>query len=799
MKMDKKSSLLSFAGWIILIVPLTFFVLSIGMPVLSNLIISLQHTNIYGPGEFVGFRNYDQLFKNEYAKMAFFHTFASPLFFLRILLLVAAPLAFACLLLELRSGGRLLLQIIIGLFLVYSSSVILAIMYKTYYAMPGGLANSLLLADGKEQIPFLASEEHLPGIVNNFLLANGLALSLPLGLVLYLSVMRGVQWLALDKSRLYQDFWAKAWRLLVVCAFATVGFSFAGLANAFLLNPPPSMYDNLLVYAFNTGFRNMKFGEGAAANELIILLSFALGLLMMLFLEYPGARISLRLLPRGEDKLLAGSKFGTARLFGIIVSCLVVIAVLIAALNSFVLPCVGSILSFFSTQKPVPSRFIDELTQSLFRSARVGLPAALLGLLSAMTAGFALGYLKPVGSKLLLILIGAFMFVTPVLLLIPFYLFFMNMGLRDTLTTQLFPLLCSPFGLLLFTWFFRGLREEGESLAADTRTVVGRLYRKRVLGGLILFSLPVFTLYLLSFADMTLFPFSMINSRDILTAPVIVTLGFNDFMNPIMTDNGSRVHMGMIYALQYLLPVGLFISSLIFLFPRLALVFRKNSDTLPALDREFVNNITQDGTSSPESITPVAKQLLPGRQVWISIFPLFFFILGLCILILSCFVPTLILGALFMILPAAHSGGIVYYIYVYQIHRALAVASGYTYPHSPAAAILFHFVPVFNLYWLYRWTKDVALYVDQHNPRRLLLPGLFLFIFYLAQLVICFTVLLLAALFGISLLAGRAEDLTSAVSLITVVAYPASLISTVVQIGVSLYLADGVRKTLAAE
>lgn len=57
--------------------------------------------------------------------------------------------------------------------------------------------------------------------------------------------------------------------------------------------------------------------------------------------------------------------------------------------------------------------------------------------------------------------------------------------------------------------------------------------------------------------------------------------------------------------------------------------------------------------------------------------------------------------------------GLGYWLFcVHRFHRIMAEATGGTHPISPRRAVGFHFIPFFNLYWLFRWTNGVAAFVN---------------------------------------------------------------------------------------
>lgn len=49
---------------------------------------------------------------------------------------------------------------------------------------------------------------------------------------------------------------------------------------------------------------------------------------------------------------------------------------------------------------------------------------------------------------------------------------------------------------------------------------------------------------------------------------------------------------------------------------------------------------------------------------------------------------------------------------VHQLHMVLAHVPGWKHPISPARAVWFHFIPLYNLYWLYKWPSEVARFVQ---------------------------------------------------------------------------------------
>jgi len=60
--------------------------------------------------------------------------------------------------------------------------------------------------------------------------------------------------------------------------------------------------------------------------------------------------------------------------------------------------------------------------------------------------------------------------------------------------------------------------------------------------------------------------------------------------------------------------------------------------------------------------------------------------------------------------------GFVSFVYwlvcVHQLHVVLAHVPGWQHPISPARAVWFHFIPIYSVYWLYKWPSEVARFIN---------------------------------------------------------------------------------------
>lgn len=80
--------------------------------------------------------------------------------------------------------------------------------------------------------------------------------------------------------------------------------------------------------------------------------------------------------------------------------------------------------------------------------------------------------------------------------------------------------------------------------------------------------------------------------------------------------------------------------------------------------------------------------------------------------------------------------GWVYWLYcVFQMHEVLAEATGGTHPISPGRAVWSHFIPVYNLFWLFQWPSEVLNFVNARSDLRQM-SGLWAGLFLLCGLLV---------------------------------------------------------------
>lgn len=68
-------------------------------------------------------------------------------------------------------------------------------------------------------------------------------------------------------------------------------------------------------------------------------------------------------------------------------------------------------------------------------------------------------------------------------------------------------------------------------------------------------------------------------------------------------------------------------------------------------------------------------------------------------------------------------GGVYWAVCIYQLHVVMAQIPGWKHPISPARSVGFHFIPFYNLYWVFRWPREIAGFVNSRLERPVMRPS----------------------------------------------------------------------------
>jgi hypothetical protein len=145
------------------------------------------------------------------------------------------------------------------------------------------------------------------------------------------------------------------------------------------------------------------------------------------------------------------------------------------------------------------------------------------------------------------------------------------------------------------------------------------------------------------------------------------------------------------------------------------------------------------GESQEQQAQPGA--LPPFPRIWIG------YVLGVATLIAEMVAITLhpelakeplLIPPLYLFLTNFIS--LVYWLVcVYEYHLVLAHATAGGYPIKPLRAAWFHLIPIYGLYWVYKWPRELARFVNARLQVPLMRPdrtGLAVFIAFVVFLVL---------------------------------------------------------------
>jgi hypothetical protein len=146
-----------------------------------------------------------------------------------------------------------------------------------------------------------------------------------------------------------------------------------------------------------------------------------------------------------------------------------------------------------------------------------------------------------------------------------------------------------------------------------------------------------------------------------------------------------------------------------------------------------------DGKSQGQQVEPGVLARFP--RIWIG------YLLGLATLIAEMIAVALhpelakeplLIPPVYLFL--ANFISLVYWLVcVYEYHTVLAQATAGAYPIKPVRAAWFHLIPIYGLYWVYKWPRELAKFVNSRLQAPLMRPdrtGLAVFIAFAAFLVL---------------------------------------------------------------
>ena len=129
------------------------------------------------------------------------------------------------------------------------------------------------------------------------------------------------------------------------------------------------------------------------------------------------------------------------------------------------------------------------------------------------------------------------------------------------------------------------------------------------------------------------------------------------------------------------------------------------------------------GVESQEQ-QPQPQGLPPFPRIWVG------YLLGVATLITEIIAVTLhpelakeplLIPPLYLFL--ANFISLVYWmVCVYEFHVILSRATAGSYPVKPLRAAWFHLIPFYGLYWVFKWPRELARFVNSRLPTPLMRP-----------------------------------------------------------------------------
>jgi len=126
---------------------------------------------------------------------------------------------------------------------------------------------------------------------------------------------------------------------------------------------------------------------------------------------------------------------------------------------------------------------------------------------------------------------------------------------------------------------------------------------------------------------------------------------------------------------------------------------------------------SQEQQSRPQALPPFPR-------IWVG------YLLGVATLIAEIIAVTLhpelakeplLIPPLYLFL--ANFISLVYWmVCVYEFHVILSRATAGTYPVKPLRAAWFHLIPFYGLYWVFKWPRELARFVNSRLPTPLMRP-----------------------------------------------------------------------------
>jgi ABC-type sugar transport system permease subunit len=433
-----------------------------GLLSVGTFLASQQNSNLITPGRFVGLQNYILIFQAPTFWGAFGFTALTVL--VRLLAVAFVPALLAWGLGRPGRGARLALRLLFTVPVAAFMPVVLALMWSLFLSPAAGFVRQSWLGQPASARLVLL---FVDGLVT-------LGLACAAGLVFALAAARNP-----DPGKSQRKPLLAVWGIGLLAAAASGLQSFTW--SFVLTNGGPARSTmSLLLYLFDTSFQYMKFGLGAAAATVVLLLLAVLGLAAGSIVVFAGLKIGLP----GEDESAAAPQAGKssggagrgALVAALLVCLLAFIASLLPFIGTLVTATKGGDLLGLQQKLAVGRTLTNSLLPALIAVLLVQAPLSYLGALG-------IGALRPLGrhSEWLLLPFCLWLFTGPAPFSLYAYQLARQLDWAGRFVTLVPPLAISVPMLVILSLFFKGQQGRFEQARAVGVSGVRSFFTRLVL------------------------------------------------------------------------------------------------------------------------------------------------------------------------------------------------------------------------------------------------------------------------------------------------------------------------------
>lgn len=254
---------------------LLFFFLLLVVPLFWGIWLSLHKADLFGPGRFVGFNNYQRLFGDAIFLASIRNTFYFVLLTVPALALIGLALALA---LNRQTRTASVLRTIFFASSVLSVTIV-TLIWRIVFIPDMGLLSNIFGWFGLPQIAFLSSPNY--AMIAVAIATIWWCIGLPM--MLFLAALQQIpgeiyEAAALDNAGRWKTLWhvtlpsIRRTFVLVIIIQIVLQFQLFGQAHLMTQGGPNNATRSIVLFIYQTAFQRFDVGMGAAASEILFVL-----------------------------------------------------------------------------------------------------------------------------------------------------------------------------------------------------------------------------------------------------------------------------------------------------------------------------------------------------------------------------------------------------------------------------------------------------------------------------------------------------------------------------------------------